>query len=191
MNFNFEYLYIYFKFNLGVYSTFKDDKMAEQKQLTDNQRRNVLKALGIAPLASAGLFINFAMSSCSNSTTPSDNSIELKLANEPSLANIDGFLRRTYGSNNNGDPIIIIKTEENTYRCFSVSCPKNCEKKSPAPALGDPKNKGVICETCPMKAKYSLEENNFGNVLESGPSQTLREFPVTFNATTGIIKINF
>jgi hypothetical protein len=35
-----------------------------------------------------------------------------------------------------------------------------------------------------MKAKYSLEENNFGNVLESGPSQTLREFPVTFNATT-------
>jgi hypothetical protein len=27
--------------------------------------------------------------------------------------------------------------------------------------------------------------------LESGPSQTLREFPVTFNATTGIIKINF
>ncbi|MFM7339876.1 MAG: hypothetical protein ACKO2H_07175, partial [Bacteroidota bacterium] len=98
-------------------------KMAEQTPLTDAQRRIVLKALGIAPLASAGLFMNLSLSSCSDSTTPSDSSVELKLANEPSLGNIDGFVRRTYGSNNNGDPIIIIKTDENTYRCISVACP--------------------------------------------------------------------
>ncbi len=166
--------------------------MSEKKPLTDAQRRIVLKALGIAPLASAGLFMNLSLSSCSNdSTSPSDGSIELKVADEPGLGNIDGFVRRTYGSNNNGDPIIIIKTEENTYRCIAVGCPKNCEKKSPAPALGNPKNKEIICETCPMKAKYSVDEKNFGNVLESGPSQTLREFPVTFNPTTGILKINF
>jgi hypothetical protein len=165
--------------------------MKNQKPLTDAQRRIVLKALGIAPLASAGLFMNLSLSSCSDSTTPSDDSIELKLSDEPSLGNIDGFVRRTYGSNNNGDPIIIIRTEESTYRCISVACPKNCEKKSPAPALGDPKDKGIICETCPMKAKYSVAENNFGNVMESGPSQTLREFPVTFNATTGVIRVDF
>jgi len=68
--------------------------MAEQKQFTDNQRRIVLKALGIAPFASAGLFMNFSLSGCSNSTSPSDDSIELKLADEPSLANIDGFFKK-------------------------------------------------------------------------------------------------
>lgn len=165
--------------------------MAEKKPLTDSQRRIVLKALGIAPLASAGLFMNLSLSGCSDSTSPSDDLIELKVADEPGLGNIDGFVRRTYGSNNNGNPIIILKTDIDTYRCISVGCPKNCEKKSPAPALGNPVNKEIICETCPMKAKYSVDENSFGNVLESGPSQTLREFPVTYNASTGTIKINF
>lgn len=165
--------------------------MAEKKPLTDSQRRIVLKALGLAPLASAGLFMNLSLSGCSDSTSPSDDSIELKVADEPSLGNIDGFIRRTYGSNNNGNPIIILKTDIDTYRCISVSCPKNCEKKSPAPALGNPASKEIICETCPMKAKYSVDEKSFGNVLESGPSQTLREFPVTYNASTGTIKIDF
>ena len=50
--------------------------MKNQKPLTDAQRRIVLKALGIAPLASAGLFMNLSLSSCSDSTTPSDDSIE-------------------------------------------------------------------------------------------------------------------
>lgn len=166
--------------------------MADQKPLTDAQRRIVLKALGIAPIASAGLFMNMTLSSCSNdSTSPSDGSMELKVSDEAALGNVDGFVRRTYGSNNNGEPIIIIRTGENTYRCISVACPKNCDQKSPAPALGNPKNKEIICETCPMKAKYSVDENSFGNVLVGGPSQTLREIPTTFNPTTGILKINF
>ncbi|MFM8840710.1 MAG: hypothetical protein ACKOFB_06400 [bacterium] len=42
-----------------------------------------------------------------------------------------------------------------------------------------------------MKDKFSVDVKTFGYVFESGPSQTLREFPVTFNPTTGILKINF
>ncbi|MEY5131974.1 MAG: hypothetical protein RL734_2041, partial [Bacteroidota bacterium] len=41
--------------------------MAEQKTFTDSQRRTILKALGIAPLASAGLFMNLSLSGCSDS----------------------------------------------------------------------------------------------------------------------------
>lgn len=163
----------------------------EKELLNDNQRRIVLKALGLLPLATGSVLLNSGLSGCSSTTEPSGNNVELKVSDEASLNNTDGFLRRTYGSNNNGDPIIIIKTFEGVYRCISASCPKNCEKKPKAPELGNPNNKQIICETCPMKATYSTDETSFGNVISGQPSQTLREIPSSYNPTTGILTIKF
>ena len=163
----------------------------EKELLNENQRRIVLKALGLFPLAAGSVLLQSGLSGCSTTTEPSGNNVDLKVSEESALNNIDGFLRRTYGSNNNGDPIIIIKTFEGVYRCISASCPKNCEKKPKAPELGNPNNKQIICETCPMKATYSTDETSFGNVISGQPSQTLREIPSSFNPTTGILTIKF
>lgn len=163
----------------------------EKELLNENQRRIVLKALGLFPLAAGSVLLQSGLSGCSTTTEPSGNTIDLKVSEESALNNIDGFLRRTYGSNNNGDPIIIIKTFEGVYRCISASCPKNCEKKPKAPELGNPSTKQIICETCPMKATYSTDETSFGNVISGQPSQTLREIPSSFNPTTGILTIKF
>ena len=163
----------------------------EKELLNENQRRIVLKALGLFPLAAGSVLLQSGLSGCSTTTEPSGNNVDLKVSEESALNNIDGFLRRTYGSNNNGDPIIIIKTFEGVYRCISASCPKNCEKKPKAPELGNPSTKQIICETCPMKATYSTDETSFGNVISGQPSQTLREIPSSYNPTTGILTIKF
>ena len=86
----------------------------EKELLNENQRRIVLKALGLFPLAAGSVLLQSGLSGCSTTTEPSGNNVDLKVSEESALNNIDGFLRRTYGSNNNGDPIIIIKTETTT-----------------------------------------------------------------------------
>ena len=90
----------------------------EKELLNVNQRRIVLKALGIFPLATGSILLNASLSGCSSSSEPSSNAVDLKVTDESALNNVDGFLRRTYGSNNNGDPIIIIKTFLNIRRLY-------------------------------------------------------------------------
>jgi hypothetical protein len=86
-------------------------------------RRNFMKTFSVLPVLTGMATISLCSGGCSDES-PADVAltgakVTLVLANEPTLQAVNGFIRRSFGTNNGGNPVIVVRTAEKN----SVLCP--------------------------------------------------------------------
>ncbi|MFQ3607990.1 MAG: Rieske (2Fe-2S) protein, partial [Chloroherpetonaceae bacterium] len=100
------------------------------------------------------------------------------------LREVDGILRRNFGSNRNGGrDVIIRRTSQTEFRAVSVVCPHaQCDVGSPNPTS----------VTCPChQSQFSMQSGNFGARLSGPAPRGLDSFETSFNAETQTLTITF
>ena len=146
-------------------------------------RRDVLctmiSLVGICALGSASsLFIGCESTSMKNT----NKGEEFDVGSAPELAKAGGAVKKIFGTNNNGQPVMIIRKAINEFVAFTTVCThQGCEVEVPATA-------GASIE-CPChKSKFSASD---GSVV-SGPAQSpLRRFATVYDAKSNKLTITF
>ncbi len=129
------------------------------------------------------------LASCESDTTkPSTTgqNVEFDVTTEPALASVGGVVKKTFGSNNGGMPVFIVRTSQTTFVVLSSRCShQGCEVNLPSQAGGK-----LIC-LCHL-AEYDPQTGE-QTKPPSGSSATgpLQRFPATFDAQTNILTITF
>ncbi len=103
----------------------------------------------------------------------------IDLKNEQLLNTIGGAVKKRFESLNNGNVILIIRTDENTFGAFSAQCTHWGAEVNP------PKN-GVI--VCPFHGSRFSEEN--GEVIEGPASMPLNRFLVEWNSEAATVTLS-
>lgn len=161
-----------------------------EHQPTDPSRRDFLKTATLSSLAlvsSASLLSTLAGCGDDNpASTRTGEKVPLNL-NDPdfeALREVDGLLRRNFGSNRNGGRDVIIRRISPTeFRAVSVVCPHaQCD-------VGTPNQTSVICPC--HNSQFSMQASNFGARLSGPASRGLDSFETSFNADTQILTITF
>lgn len=154
---------------------------------TQNQsRRSFLKVTGQLTVIGGVISLGSCLGGCSSSvsTIPlTGNKITLTLANESGLQTVGGFIRRAFNSNNNGLPVIVVRTADKKFQTMSTLClHENGSVQAPS-------TNTAICNL--HQAQYSIAEGNFGHNIGGQSAPNLQTFVTDFNDSTGIITISF
>lgn len=139
------------------------------------QRAASLCGLTLCSSALAGL-----LASCETDTVKSTGSTAtLLIDNEEALKEIGGGVKKTFGSNNGGRPVIIVRTAADKFVAFSSVCPHaGCEVSAPESA-GDE----LVCNQ-PGCGHGSVFAPTTGAV-EVGPATSpLKSFATTYSVNT-------
>ena len=93
-----------------------------------------------------------------------------------------GAVKRTFGTNNNGQPVLIIRKAINEFLVLTTICTHmGCE-------VGIPQSAGATID-CPCHgSKYSSLD---GSVVNGPAPAALHRFPATYDAQTKILTITF
>jgi|YNPMSStandDraft_2_1061718.scaffolds.fasta_scaffold00835_11 Rieske Fe-S protein len=163
----------------------------EQKP-TDGSRRNFLRtaALGsLAVVASPSLLTiltGCGKDSPTASRTGERVSLNLNDSGFEALREVNGTLRRNFGSNRNrGKDVIIRRISQTEFRAVSVVCPhQQCDVSTPTPTQ--------TSITCPChNSTFSMQAGNFGARLSGPASRGLDSFETSFDPNTQILTIIF
>ncbi len=146
-------------------------------------RRNFMKTIGILPVVSGAAIVALCQG-CSDSPTSTltGEKVTLTLANESSLQSIGGSIRRTFGNNNNGLPVIVIRTAQDKFRAMSSYCPHE------GGSISSPSGGKAICSK--HGAQFGTSEGNFAQNIGGESTSSLQEFITMYNSSTGIISIS-
>lgn len=155
----------------------------------DQSRRNFLKAAGQLTVLGGVITLSGCLGGCSaeNSVATSANTgvqVTLTLANEPSLATVGGYIRRAFSNNNNGNPVIVVRTADKKFQTMSTLC-RHEGGSVQAPVSG---NK-AICNL--HQAQYSIADGNFAQNIGGQAAPTLQTFVTTYNEAAGTVTITF
>jgi nitrite reductase/ring-hydroxylating ferredoxin subunit len=153
------------------------------KESSIQNRRNFMKTIGILPVVSGAAIVALCQG-CSDSSTSTltGEIVTVTLANEPNLQSIGGSIRRTFGNNNNGLPVIVIRTAQDKFRTMSSKCPHE------AGSVAAPSGGKAICSK--HGAQFGTSEGNFAQNIGGESTSSLQEFITTYNSSTGIISIS-
>lgn len=158
--------------------------------MKENQvdRRQFMRTMGILPVVSGAVIMSLCTSGCSdddNPTTPlTGEKVTLSLDNEPTLQNIGGFIRRSFGANTNANrPVIVVRTAQDKFRAMSSYCPHE------GGVIGVPSDNKAICPN--HGAEFGLSEGNFAKNIGGQSSASAQTFNVTYNQTAKTIIIEF
>lgn len=153
-------------------------------------RRDFLKkfSAGVAIAGGAALFAN--MGSCifpDSTVDPSPTTgqkVKLTLANEPTLQVVGGFIRRTFGNNNGGNAVLVLRVAQNgtsAFKTMSVICTHaGC-------AVNNPSGNQVACPC--HGSIFGAQNGNFANNLSGPAPSPLQTFQTSFDGST--ISISF
>lgn len=108
--------------------------------------------------------------------------VTLTLANELGLQSVGGSIRRTFGNNNNGLPVIVIRTAQDKFRTMSSYCTHQ------GGSVSSPSGGKAICSN--HGAQFGTSEGNFAQNIGGQSASSLQEFITTYNSSTGIITIS-
>lgn len=146
-------------------------------------RRNFIKTIGILPVVSGAAIVALCQG-CSDSPTSTltGEKVTVTLANESSLQSMGGSIRRTFGNNNNGLPVIVIRTAQDKFRTMSSKCPHE------AGSVAAPSGGKAICSK--HGAQFGTSEGNFAQNIGGESTSSLQEFITMYNSSTGIITIS-
>jgi Rieske Fe-S protein len=154
-----------------------------------NRREFLLEvAAGIGAALSSSALATLLSSCESDVTKPATTGqqVTFDVSSEPALATIGGVVKRTFGSNNGGMPVFIVRTGETEFLVLSSSCSHDgYEVNLPSQAGGK--------LVCPVHgAEYDPMTGN-QTKPPAGRSSTgpLRKFPATFDPQTNILTITF
>lgn len=146
-------------------------------------RRNFMKTIGILPVVSGAAIMAICQGCSDTSTSPlTGETVTLTLANESSLQSVGGSIRRTFGNNNNGLPVIVIRTAQDKFRTMSSYCPHE------GGSVSSPSGGKAICSR--HGAQFGTSEGNFAQNIGGESTSSLQEFITTYNSSTGIISIS-
>jgi Rieske Fe-S protein len=163
-----------------------------EDQSTDRSRRDFLKTAALSSFALVGsASILSTLVGCGEDSPTSPRTGERVTVNlndsgfEP-LREVNGTLRRNFGSNRNGGKDVIIRRISQTeFRAVSVVCPHaQCDVNTPTQAQ--------TSITCPChQSTFSMQAGNFGARLSGPAPRGLDSFETSFNAETQILTITF
>lgn len=139
----------------------------------------MISLMGICTLGSASSLIV----GCESTSTKSTNQGEIfDVGSAPSLATVGGAFKTTFGTNNGGQPVMIIRTATSEFVALTAICPhQGCE-------LGVPKSAGATID-CPCHgSKFSSAD---GSVVTGPADSPLRKYAVAYNAKTNTLAITF
>lgn len=153
----------------------------------DQSRRNFLKAAGQLTVLGGVISLGSCLGGCSSdSVSPIGNTgvkVTLTLANEPTLAAINGYVRRVFSGNNNNLPVIVVRTADKKFQTMSTYC------QHEGGSVEAPSANKAVCNL--HGAQYSIADGNFGKNIGGQSAPTLQLFTTEFNEATGIITITF
>lgn len=170
-------------------------------QLKDQNRRSFIKgATLLLTTCGCGAVASELLSSCENfvqNVSPSSGTvIEVNINTEPpdvqeNLNRIGWGVLKAFKKVNYGIPVILVRIEENTFVCFSAMCTHaHCIIHKPIDEL--PAGKFDIFQYIKCNCHGSqFDPYNKGMVVKEPAERPLKEYPVTFNPSTNILKITF
>jgi Rieske Fe-S protein len=105
--------------------------------------------------------------------------VTLTLANEPNLQSVGGFIRRTFGSNNGGNEVLVVHvtaTGSGAFRTMSVVCTHaGCPVNNPAG--------GEVFCGC-HGSTFGAQAGDFASNLSGPAPSPLQTFQTTFDGST-------
>ena len=161
------------------------------KQCPNSERRafllNAAASLGVVLSSSA---LASLLSSCENDTTkPSTTGqkVEFDVTSEPALAQVGGIVKRSFGSNNGGMPVFIVRTGETSFLVLSSRCTHDGHEVDLPQQAGGKLVCGLhFAEYDPRTGAQTKPPS--GRSTTTGP---LQQFPATFDANRNILTITF
>ncbi len=153
-----------------------------KKTVSNNNRRDILRKgaslFGITISAAAASAI---LSGCEEDTLKTSDTFEaFDISEAQELSSIGGAVKRTFGHQNSGRPVIIIRTGENDFVALSSVCPHlQCEVNLPTED-----NESLYCPC------HGSEFNTENGAAEKGPANSpLQSFSTVFE--DDVLKILF
>jgi len=146
---------------------------------TLQSRREILVALTCAACSS----LLPACGTKTESPPATGQTVTIKLSDETALTTIGGSIRKSYGTNNAGQPVIVVRTGQSEFKTMSTVCSHS------SGSLQAPSNNRSVCDL--HGSPFSTQSANFAQPL-SGPATTaVKTFTTTFDATANSITIQF
>lgn len=160
------------------------------KQCPNSERRafllNAAASLGVVLSSSA---LASLLSSCENDTTkPSTTGqkVEFDITTEPALGQVGGVVKQSFGSNNGGMPVFIVRSGETSFLVLSSRCSHDgCEVDLPSLAGG---NLVCPCHLAEYDPLSGVQTKPPRGQSATGP---LKKFDATYDANRKILTITF
>lgn len=152
-----------------------------------NERREFLtKAGAFVGACMCGASITTLVSGCESDTIKGPQETggtgTLDLNSEPALAQTGGVLLKTFGANNGGEDVVIVRTSDTSFQCFTAVCTHTgCDVEASLD------NSGNIWCNC-HGSTFSVAN---GQRLSGPASRPLTEYTCTFNADENTLTIEF
>lgn len=159
-------------------------------RMCDSNRREFMlhAAASFGAVLSTGVLASLLTSCESDTTKPSTSgqTVTFDVNTEPALANVGGIVMRTFGSNNGGMPVFIVRTGEASFVVLSSRCThKGCNVGLPQQPSGK-----LLCPC--HSAEYDPQTGTqTKSPSGSGPTGPLQRFPASFDTRTKILTIIF
>lgn len=157
--------------------------------MTRTDRREFITAAAkTVGISLCGLAIGSLVQSCeSDAVRPADtnstgNVVALDVASEPSLSANGGAIKRTFGTNNNGAPVIVIRITETEFMAFSAVCTHQG-------TIVDLPKPGSNVMVCPKHEEEFLITD--GTPQTDTAPRSLTAFPTVYDAATKTLRITF
>jgi len=154
-------------------------------QANDVSRRRFIQTVSAGVLSAGFVAWLAGLESCNNAATnpgtaPSTGQkVTLTLANESTLQSVGGFVRRTFGGNNGGHPVLVVRTGSSgsgAFRTMSTVCTHaGC-------LIDNPSGGQCLCEC--HGSVFGATAGNFSSNLGGPAPGPLQTFATTFDGTT-------
>lgn len=154
----------------------------EESTQDDNRRDVLCKILSFAGICALGT-ASAIFPGCESTSMKSTNKGEtFDIGSAPELANVGGSVKETFGTNNGGLPVMIIRKATNVFVVLTTVCThQGCEVDLPLSA-------GANIQ-CPCHgSKFSSAD---GSVVSGLANSPLRKYIAEYDAKTNILTITF
>ncbi len=155
---------------------------------TSDRRAFITTAAKTVGLSLCAIAIGSLVQSCESDSvspanvTPTGDVVTLDVSAEADLSTNGGAIKRTFGNNNNGAPVIVIRITDTTFMAFSAVCTHQ------GAIIGLPKS-GSNVMICPKHEEEFLITD--GSPQTDTAPRPLQSFPTAYNASTHILSITF
>jgi Rieske Fe-S protein len=156
-------------------------KELTSEESCNSSRRNFLKQTTALTLSASALAA--LVTACENTTlTSTGQQATLNIAQEVGLQSVGSVVSKTFGQNNGGRAVLIVRASATSFLAFSSVCThEQCDVLPPASAGGN--------LSCPCHG--AVFSANDGSVLAGPARSALQRFQTSFNASTNILTMTF
>ena len=159
------------------------ERIMKKKVLIENRRQVLKKGASLISVSVCGSVFPALMTGCEKDTLKSTGkTVKFDVSSVDSLKTVDGVIMETFGKNNNGKPVIILRTGEEEFVVLTSVCTyEGCQVNLPVTSGAD-----IVCPCC--RSIYSSKD---GSLIKGPSTAPLRSFKTAFNQEKNILEITF